>query len=124
MGTQATAYAKTSQFLTTRAMQRENVLSLYRQFMRHAPTFGATYELPYSAAKIRTKIRQEFERNRYATDAGVITVLHAKGQMEFQETINFWKQFPHVYHFFESEEGTVEKPKSDHFVDRFIHGTA
>ncbi|KAA8900678.1 hypothetical protein TRICI_006179 [Trichomonascus ciferrii] len=64
------------------------------------------------------------QTTKFVQDVGVLNVLHAKGQMEFQETINFWKQQPHVYKFFADEERTIEKKQSNDFIDKFLHGTA
>lgn len=47
-------------------------------------------EIPVSTA--RSKVRQEFERNRYVNDLRTIDVLVFKGHAEFQELNNFWKQ--------------------------------
>lgn len=41
---------------------------------------------------VRTKIRQDFERNRHLTDLRVINMLLFKNQQEYQETMNCWKQ--------------------------------
>lgn len=82
------------------------------------------YDIDRPAPVIRTKIRQEFERNRYIQDINVANFAYAKGHMEYQETINFWKQQPHVLKYFQDEEATQQKPKPNDFVSRFIRGTA
>ncbi len=46
----------------------------------------------YSNLSNLNEIRQEFERNRYVNNLPVINVLLFKGQAEFQELNNFWKQ--------------------------------
>ncbi|CAN6668955.1 hypothetical protein TRVA0_041S00430 [Trichomonascus vanleenenianus] len=124
MPTTPTAFAQATKFVTDKPELRARVLALYRNFMRNASNISSTYELAYPAAKIRTKIRQEFERHRFVQDVGVINHLASKGHMEFQETINFWKQQSHVYKFFLAEEATHEKQKPDDFLDKFIKGTA
>lgn len=68
---------------------------------------------------IRAKIRQEFEKHRYVKDLGVRDVLLAKGQMEYQETINLWKQTTHIYRYFAEEEAP---PKPTTFLDKFYEG--
>lgn len=40
--------------------------------------------------------------------------------MEYQETMNFWKQQPHVLKFFTEEEAVKGKPKPSTFVDKFL----
>lgn len=124
MPTNATAFAQTTRYVKDPQELRRRVLSLYRAYVRSAPTFAETYELSYPTAQIRTKIRQEFERNRFVSDVAVINVLEAKGQMEFQETINFWKQHPHIHRYFETDEKTQERPKGNDFVSRFLEVSA
>jgi NADH dehydrogenase (ubiquinone) 1 alpha subcomplex subunit 6 len=120
MPTAATAFAQTTKISTNPVELRTRVLSLYRQFVRRAPVFAELYEIDQPVSKIRTKLRQEFERNRFVEDNGVANILHAKGQMEFQETINFWKQQPHVLKYFQDDEKTIQKEGSYDYVSRFI----
>lgn len=40
--------------------------------------------------------------------------------MEFQETINYWKQQPHVLKFFQDEEAVKGRPKPSSFVEKFL----
>ena len=42
------------------------------------------YSLGMPVSKIRTKIRQEFERHRYVSSLPAVDVLLTKSQMEFQ----------------------------------------
>ena len=42
------------------------------------------YSLNMPVSKIRTKIRQEFERHRYVNKLSVVDILLAQCQMEFQ----------------------------------------
>ena len=79
-----------------------------------------TYELSFPVSHIRTKLRQEFERHRYVEELPVKNMLYAKGQMEFQETINYWKQQPHVLKFFQDEEAVKGRPKPTSFVEKFL----
>jgi NADH dehydrogenase (ubiquinone) 1 alpha subcomplex subunit 6 len=77
-------------------------------------------------AAVRTKIRQEFERHRYEKSLDISNVIYLKGQMEFQELVNFWKQHPHVMRYFEHHgESQVfdTKPQlQSEFVDKFLRG--
>lgn len=45
-----------------------------------------------------------FERNRHITDVAVLDVMLLKGYQEFQETMNCWKQTPHIMQWFTEEE--------------------
>lgn len=78
------------------------------------------YELDMPVSNVKTKIRQEFERQRYVNDLDITNVLYAKGQMEFQEIINFWKQQCHVLKYFEESPNSIVD-KND-FVKNFLRG--
>ncbi|VVT52038.1 uncharacterized protein SAPINGB_P003296 [Magnusiomyces paraingens] len=123
MTTAATAFAETTRISKSSPELRARVLSLYRKFIRNAPFIAETYELSYPVARIRTKFRQEFERNRFVSDLSVKNILYAKGQMEFQETINYWKQQPHILNFFLEEETVKSKPKPSTFVEKFLQNS-
>ena len=78
------------------------------------------YELDMPVSNVKTKIRQEFERQRFVNDLDLTNVLYAKGQMEFQELINFWKQQCHVMRYFDgSSERLADK---NDFVKNFLRG--
>lgn len=67
-------------------------IDAYRQWYRSAPEICALYGLNVSPSAIRLKIRQDFERNRNIKELDVINVLLHKNQIEYQETMNCWKQ--------------------------------
>ncbi|EMC97395.1 hypothetical protein BAUCODRAFT_33110 [Baudoinia panamericana UAMH 10762] len=72
-------------------------------------------------SKIRTKIRQEFERHRYVSQLRTVDVLLFNSHQEYQETLNFWKQLTHVLKYFRSEEDPSSRlPKN--FIQGFIEG--
>jgi len=66
-----------------------------------------------------------FERNRHITDVAILDVMLHKGYTEYQETVNAWKQTPHIMKWFAEEEapGTcldtnmTAKPKT--FLEKF-----
>lgn len=120
--TMATAFAETTKRSASKADMRKRVLQLYRKFIRDAPTFVELYELDMPTAAMRTKIRQEFERHRYVDSLAVLNIMYMKGQMEYQETINFWKQQSHVLKYF-TEEQQYNNLKGQGFVDGFLRGT-
>lgn len=82
------------------------------------------YDIDAPTSVVRTKLRQQFERNRFVKDINVRNILLAQGHMEFQETVNFWKQEPHVLKYFDDYKATKVEKKPDNFVRRFIKGTA
>ena len=70
-------------------------------------------------SKIRTKIRQEFERHRFVKQLSAVDVLLSQSHMEFQETLNFWKQLTHVMKYFRAEEDDKAKLPSN-FMSGFL----
>lgn len=60
------------------------------------PEIVNIYVLNVPIPAVRAKIRQEFERNRYVKQLPVVDMLITKSNMEFQETMNYWKQIPHI----------------------------
>lgn len=125
MPTLPTAFAETTKRSLNSGELSQRVLSLYRKYLRSAPVFIELYELDLPVGVVRTKIRQEFERNRFQKDININNVLLAKGQMEYQELINFWKQTPHVMRYFEFEGDTrfsKDAKIADSFVGKFLKG--
>lgn len=119
--TLATEFAETTRRSLTQADMRKRVLHLYRRYIRSAKEFSDLYELDMPVSNVKTKIRQEFERQRFVNDLDVTNVLYAKGQMEFQELINFWKQQCHVMRYFEDQHDYNVVDKDD-FVKNFLRG--
>lgn len=104
------------------------------------------YSLNMPISKIRTKVREEFEKNRYVNSLPAVNVLIMQSDMEFQvcrptpwekqptrgrkstitdelctvqETLNFWKQLSHVMKYFRKEEDpTAQLPKN--FISGFL----
>lgn len=120
--TMATAFAETTKYSTSKPELQKRVLGLYKKFIRDVPTIIELYELEMSTSTLRTKIRQEFERHRFVDSLQVNNVLYMKGQMEYQETINFWKQQPHVLKYFE-EDHSYNSITNNNFVQNFLRGS-
>ncbi|KAK6201698.1 NADH-ubiquinone oxidoreductase B14 subunit (CI-B14) [Scheffersomyces amazonensis] len=119
--TLATEFAETTRRSATQADLSKRVLHLYRKYMRNSKEFCDIYELDMPVANVKTKIRQEFERQRYVGDLDTANILLAKGQMEFQELINFWKQQCHVLRYFDDQNRYNIVDKND-FVRNFLRG--
>ncbi|PIA13707.1 hypothetical protein COEREDRAFT_83304 [Coemansia reversa NRRL 1564] len=100
---------------------RTRAIHLYRQWQKSVPQFMIDYHLSMPQAVVRSKIRENFEKNRYVSDPRVIDVLLFKGQIEFEETYNVWKQYSHVLRYFDANE---RDPQSNQFMDKFIEGRA
>ncbi|KAL7419702.1 ndufa6 NADH-ubiquinone oxidoreductase subunit [Cryptotrichosporon argae] len=98
---------------------RRRSIQAYRQWYRSAPEICALYALNVSPSAIRLKIRQDFEKNRAITDLSVIDILLHKNQQEYQETMNCWKQEPHLMHWFKRYD---DPPPPQTFLDKFYAG--
>ncbi|QRV82149.1 Complex 1 protein (LYR family) [Ceratobasidium sp. AG-Ba] len=88
--------ARISQSSPNLSVARSRAIQLYRDWYRSAPEIIAIYGLNVPPSLIRHRIREKFEQYRYVTDPSVIDVLLHKGRLEYQETINCWKQEPHI----------------------------
>ena len=84
-----------------------------------APEICTLYALNVSPAYVRHCIRQHFEQNRYVSDTRVIDVLIQKGRIEYQETMNCWKQLDHIMGILLQPKG--RPPRT--FLQKFYEGT-
>ncbi|WRT65589.1 uncharacterized protein IL334_002534 [Kwoniella shivajii] len=92
-------------------------LAAYRAWYRSAPDIVQLYALNVSPSLVRLKFRQDFERNRdTVTDLQVMNIMLLKNQQEFQETMNAWKQEPHVMQWFKRYDDAAP-PKT--FLEKF-----
>ncbi|RFU80326.1 nadh-ubiquinone oxidoreductase b14 subunit [Trichoderma arundinaceum] len=86
-----------------------------------APEIQTMYNIPLPVSTLRTRIRQEFERNRFANQLSVVDVLLFKSHAEYQETMNFWKQQTHILAYFNDNfRGDKRLPSS--FMSGFLEG--
>ncbi|KAL2913178.1 ndufa6 NADH-ubiquinone oxidoreductase subunit [Polyrhizophydium stewartii] len=99
---------------------RKRVLSQYRDWIRSAPAIVDQYRLEVTPEMVRRRVRQEFEKHRYVRDLQVIDVLLFKGRIEYEETMNFWKQGSHVMRFFSNDVYETSKPND--FLTKFYEG--
>ncbi|WWC68748.1 uncharacterized protein I206_102682 [Kwoniella pini CBS 10737] len=96
---------------------RRASLAAYRAWYRSAPDIVQLYALNVSPSLVRLKFRQDFERNRDTiTDLSVMNIMLLKNQQEFQETMNAWKQEPHVMQWFKRFDDPTP-PKT--FLEKF-----
>lgn len=77
------------------------------------------HEINMPTSAIRAKIREEFERHRHVENLEVRDILYAKGNMEYQEVMNVWKQNNHIMNYFAKEEAP---PKPTTFLEKFYDG--
>ncbi|KAM0486021.1 hypothetical protein ACHAPX_000720 [Trichoderma viride] len=86
-----------------------------------APEIQTMYNVPLPISALRTRMRQEFERNRHASNLSVVDVLLFKSHAEYQETMNFWKQQTHILSYFNDNfRGDKRLPSS--FMSGFLEG--
>ncbi|WVR03936.1 hypothetical protein IAU60_000935 [Kwoniella sp. DSM 27419] len=112
--------AKLSSSCSSWEEARQRSLAAYRAWYRAAPEIVQIYTLNVSPSTVRMKIRHDFERNRdNITDLAVMDVMLHKNYQEFQETMNAWKQEPHVMNWFKRYDDPAP-PKT--FLDKFYAG--
>ncbi|RMD43490.1 hypothetical protein DV735_g1612, partial [Chaetothyriales sp. CBS 134920] len=121
VGWNPTFLARTTRSSVNWVDAHRRVLRSYREWLRAGPEIQQMYSLNMPVAKIRAKIRQEFEKHRYVNNLQVVDVLIAQSHMEFQETLNFWKQLSQVMKYFRHEEDpNAHLPKN--FLQGFLEG--
>jgi NADH dehydrogenase (ubiquinone) 1 alpha subcomplex subunit 6 len=106
--------------------------------VQQGPEIQQMYSLNMPVAKIRAKVREEFEKHRYVNNLQAVDVLIMQSNMEFQvrgfvskgdsqstadtslqETLNYWKQLSHVMKYFRKEEDpNATLPKN--FISGFL----
>ncbi|KAK5944826.1 ndufa6 NADH-ubiquinone oxidoreductase subunit [Knufia obscura] len=100
---------------------KRRVIRSYREWLRAGPEIQQMYSLNMPVSKIRTKVRQEYEKHRFVNQLKAVDVLLMQSHMEFQETMNYWKQLTHIMKYFRSEEDpTAKLPRN--FMSGFLEG--
>ncbi|KAM7207386.1 hypothetical protein V8F20_002266 [Naviculisporaceae sp. PSN 640] len=118
----ATQFAKTTRQSANWADARRRVLASYREWMRAAPEIQQMYSVPHPVSTIRTRIRQEFERNRYCNKLSVVDVLLLKANADYQETLNYWRGDSHIMAYFDEGNLQGEKKLPSNFMTGFLEG--
>ena len=96
--------AQTTRISGSLAESHARARSLYRNYFRSAPELCALYALDVPPSVVRAKLRQKFEAHRHVRDIAVLDVMLFKAHIEYQETMNAWKQVPHIMRWFAEEE--------------------
>ncbi|KAK3375170.1 hypothetical protein B0H63DRAFT_482061 [Podospora didyma] len=104
------------------AEAKRQVLASYRAWIRAAPEIQTMYSVNHPISAIRTRIRQEFERNRYVNKLSVVDVLIFRSHSDYQETMNFWRQTTHIMSYFKDENFRGDKRLPTSFMAGFLEG--
>ncbi|PWO01285.1 NADH dehydrogenase, alpha subcomplex, subunit 6 [Tilletiopsis washingtonensis] len=111
--------AQTTRISGSLAESHARARSLYRNYFRSAPELCALYALDVPPSVVRAKLRQKFEAHRHVRDIAVLDVMLFKAHIEYQETMNAWKQVPHIMRWFAEEEAA---PTPQTFLEKFYAG--
>ena len=102
---------------TTHEEAKQRVLSLYKQWLHEARIAIRKYPLDITVNQARSKIRQEFEKNRDEKHLAVINMMILKGTNELIETHNIWKQESQLMRYFYERD---DLPPKKTFIDKFL----
>ncbi|KAI0480433.1 NADH dehydrogenase, alpha subcomplex, subunit 6 [Xylariaceae sp. FL0804] len=122
MAVTPTQFAVTTRTSANWNEAKRRVLAAYRAWIRAAPEIQTMYSIPFPAAVIRTRMRQEFERHRFVNKLPVVDVLLMQNNAEYQETMNFWKQTTHVMSYFNEENFRGADRLPNNFMKGFLEG--
>lgn len=82
------------------------------------------FALEGTPADLRYMVLLQFRKHGDVTDPRVITMLLAKAEMEFEETINQWKQRGHLMMLLDNELPPPQPMRdSEEFFKRFLNGS-
>ena len=101
---------------------KRRVLAAYRDWLRAAPEIQTMYNVPLPVSALRTRMRQEFERQRYVNKLPVVDVLLFKSAADYQETMNFWRQTTHIMSYFKEENFRGDRRLPTNFMEGFLEG--
>jgi NADH dehydrogenase (ubiquinone) 1 alpha subcomplex subunit 6 len=101
---------------------KKRVLHIYRAWIRAAPEVQTMYSVPLPVSALRTRIRQEFERHRNVNKLDVTDVLITKATIDYQETMNYWRQATHIMSYFKEENFRGDKRLPKDFITGFLDG--
>ncbi|CAF2638833.1 unnamed protein product [Rotaria sp. Silwood2] len=106
---------------TDHAEAKRRVLNLYKIWLRQIPYLRVDYiKNNWTEAHLRNVIKENFMRNKDVTDLRVIDLLVVRGQMDFVETAEIWRQ-QHNVATMDSKKNTYKK-KPTTFLGRFYEG--
>ncbi|CAF0981133.1 unnamed protein product [Adineta ricciae] len=106
---------------TDHAEAKRRVLNLYKIWLRQIPYIRVDYiKNNWTETRLRDAIKENFMRNKDVTDLRVIDLLVVRGQMDFVETAEIWRQ-QHNTATMDRRKDTYKK-KPFGFLERFYEG--
>jgi len=100
---------------------KRRVLNLYKIWLRQIPYIRVDYiKNNWTETRLRDVIKENFMRNKDVTDLRVIDLLVVRGQMDFVETAEIWRQ-QHNAAVMDRKKDTYKK-KPTGFLERFYEG--
>ena len=93
----STALAAAARATTdARGVLSRRVVQMYRQMCRDVPKVLVMYGLEQTVAEARHMLLLHFRKNAAVTDPRIVELMLARAQMEVEETMQQWKQKPHL----------------------------
>ncbi|XP_031631147.1 NADH dehydrogenase [ubiquinone] 1 alpha subcomplex subunit 6-like [Contarinia nasturtii] len=102
---------------TSKAEARRRVIKLYKTWYRQIPHIVDDYNLPQTTSQCRSKLHDEFMKQKYLTDIRLIDTLAIKKQLELKEICFMEKDRSHLLNYWKNEKG--ETPQ---FLAKFLVG--
>lgn len=90
------ALAKGAAAVDLRKVMGKRVVDMYRKLCRSVPKVLVMYNLEQTPAEARHMVLLHFRKNSHITDPRIMEMFLARAEMEYEETINQWKQKGHL----------------------------
>ncbi|XP_071965554.1 NADH dehydrogenase [ubiquinone] 1 alpha subcomplex subunit 6-like [Antedon mediterranea] len=98
---------------------RRRVIQLYKAWWREVPHAIQQYYLDITIKQGRDKVREMFMKNAHIRDTRTVDLLVIKGKIDLDETIQVWKQRPHIMNYFDKDPNNM---MDSDFLTKFYEG--
>lgn len=109
-----------------KSLYGKEVVHLYRRVCREIPRVINVFDLDMTEREVRKKVRRLFDKNANVTDPRMVAMLLEKGEMDFQETVEQWKQKSQLHRLLgHDERSKIVLPEHQHeskFLQDFYAG--